>query len=109
MADLAQQLTEDRDEQDEIVEKFLAGLMSTQEAAQTLATVTLASNPESSLNITWAAILPAIRESSDQRQLMVVDLLIHMANLPPARGPDGQQVKVHDMLLWGKWKPILRA
>lgn len=98
---IVEQLTRGRSEQDEILWRFQAGLISAQTAAEMLASAALAGDPEHGVYRTWEPIMQAIRDSSDERQTMLVDLLVHMANLPPAEDSDGDQLEAHDMLLWG--------
>lgn len=44
--------------------------------------------------------MDAARKSEDRHLVMLVDLLVCMAKLPPARDDNGEQLMEYDMRIW---------
>ena len=105
MADwIVGRLTGADDPQDKILWRFLAGLISAQDAAGMLASHALTVDDDPVAGVyDWLPIMLTIRAASEERrQLMLVDLLVRMANLPPVRDVDGVQLEIHGFKIWGE-------
>lgn len=85
----------------EILWHTLAGLISTKAAADRLATLSLETD---NIGLTWTAVLDAVRKSRDHHQQQLVELLVHLANLPAPTDDNGQQLMWYDMRIWGELK-----
>ena len=83
----------------DVLRGLFSGRLSTQVAAEELVDVTLApdEDPEmgtqTKVEITWTVIMIAARTFLEQQEKLV-DLLLHMSTLPPAKDENGQQLRL---------------
>ena len=83
----------------DVLRGLFSGRLSTQAAAEELAKVTLSvdDDPETDthtrVEITWTVILVAARTFPEQQETLV-DLLLHMSRLPPAKDEHGEQLRL---------------
>jgi hypothetical protein len=77
-------------ERAEVLRGLFSGCLSTQSAAEELARVSL--TPDENVELTWTVILVAARTFPGQQEKLV-DLLLQMSKLPPAKDEHGEQLR----------------
>lgn len=82
------------------LQAYFAGDLSKESATESIASTSL-SAPElgQGLAHSWEIILISARENA-QYQDKLVDLLVHLSGLPPAKDKEGEQLKQHGMRVW---------
>lgn len=93
-------MNEDHRQRGEILLFMLGGLLKIQDAAEQLASLTLRTW---NFELTWNTVMYAARKAEDRHLETLVDLLVCMAQLPPARDENGEQLMEYDMRVWGEF------
>ena len=86
----------------DIIRDMFDARISTEAAAEFMASLSLETWNEGGLGLTWSNIVIAAQRSTDINQLKLVELLYHMARLPAPMDEHGKQLMVYDMRVWGQ-------
>lgn len=85
----------------EIMSALLAGFITPKCAADWFASLVFLDDPYEEINDIWNIVVDVIRDGTDEHREKIVEMLVHMASLPPVLDANGQQVMIDVMRLWG--------
>ena len=93
---------EELNERRAILQNLFCGLVSTESAAEQLASLCLKENDiEKSLLRTWLAIIEDAQETTENHKILS-ECLVAISRLPPAKDEDGNQLVIYKLRTWGK-------
>ena len=91
----------DAGERGTMLDDLYSGSISVQVAAERLASLSLAEGDlYSALGDTWSVILGDVIRTINHHDILA-ELLVAVANLPPAKDEQGNQLTIYDLRVWG--------